>query len=105
LKNLSLTNAIWYVYATQTTINPSAVATDGVPNQILYNTGTNTLYQKQDFGISTNWNVVTIDQVGESIDQLQTASLDQINDYIYAAVNSSVPVLPAALIGVDEGRG
>jgi hypothetical protein len=105
LKNLSNTTALWYVYASQTAINPTLVATLGVPNQLLYNPGTNTLYQKQDSGTTTNWLIVTIQQVGESIDQLQSATLDQLNDYIYAAAASALPVVPPVVIGVDEGRG
>ena len=105
LKNLSTSTSLWYVYATNTIIDPSVVPTLGVTNQILYNTITNTLYQKQDEGETTNWTTTTIDLVGESIDPLQTASLDQINDYIYASAASAVPVAPAVLVGVDEGRG
>lgn len=105
LKNLSSSTPLWYVYVSLTLVDPSAVPTLGVKNQVLYLQATNTLYQKQDEGTTTNWSVVTIDQVGESIDQLQSASLDQINDYIFAAANSNVPVVPPVLIGVDEGRG
>lgn len=105
LKNLSTTTSLWYIYATLTVVDPSVTATLGVPNQLLYFVATNTIYQKQDDGVTTNWVVVTIDQVGESIDQLQTASLDQINDYIFAAAASNVPVVPPVLVGVDEGRG
>lgn len=105
LKNLSTSASLWYIYATNTLINPSAVATLGVTKQLLYNPISNEIWQKQDEGETTNWTLVTIDQVGESIDPLQTASLDQINDYIYAAAASVVPVVPAVLLGVDEGRG
>ena len=105
LKNLSTSTSLWYVYANIVHVNPSLVPTLGVPMQILYNPATNELWQKQDDGETTNWLLVTIDLVGESIDPLQTASLDQINDFIYASAASNVPVAPAVLVGVDEGRG
>ena len=105
LKNLSQSTAFWYIYATPTLVDPSAVATYGVINQLLINTTLNVIYQKQDDGTTTNWTIVNIQDVGESIDPLQAASLEVISDYIYAAANSNVPVVPDILVGVDEGRG
>lgn len=105
LKNLSQTTSFWYVYATQIIVDPTLVATNGVINQIVINTLSGFLYQKQDDGVTTNWVQVNIQDVGESVDALQAASLEVIGDYIYAAANSAVPVVPQVLIGVDEGRG
>lgn len=103
LKNLSPSTAFWYVYAQVVLVNPSVVPTLGVAKQTVNFGGV--LYQKQDQGLTTNWSLVAIEDVGESVDPLQTASLDQLSDPIYAAANSAVPVVPAVLIGVDEGRG
>lgn len=104
LKNLDLVNNFWYVYARTSAINPSVVSTFGVIDDLIYFTGTNTLYQKQDIGNSTNWVAVLIQDVGERVEPLQSASLDSPQD-IYCATDSAVPVVPAVIVGVDQGTG
>lgn len=101
LKNLSDEGPFWYVYATVVLANPSVTPTLGVKNQLVL--FVNQLYQKQDEGQTTNWTAVNIAQVGESVDALQAASLDQIGDAIYAAYPAG-PTSPV-VIAVDEGRG
>lgn len=101
LKNLSSEVSLVYVYATVVLVNPSVVATLGVTKQCVIFGGQ--LYQKQDEGETTNWNPVNIQDVGETIDQLQTASLDEIADSIYMAYTGA-PLNPV-LVAVDEGRG
>ena len=103
LKNLSTEVPVLYCYATVTVTNPSLVATNGVPNQLLL--FGSQLYQKQDPGVTTNWVAVNVTTVGESIDQLQSASLDQINDGIYMAYDATLTPANPVLVGIDEGRG
>jgi hypothetical protein len=104
LKNNDLQNQFWYIYAAASLIDPTLTATIGVPNQLIYNNVTNTLYQKQDFGTTTNWIIVQIEDVGERIEPLQSARLDSLES-IYALSNSAIPAVPAVVVDVDEGRG
>jgi len=104
VKNLDLANNLWYVYATTQNTNPSVVPTFGVVDQLVYDTSTTTLYQKQDVGNNTNWLPVLIQNVGERIEPLQSASLESPQD-IYAATDSAIPVVPAVIAGIDEGTG
>jgi hypothetical protein len=104
LKNLDPTYNFWYTYATTSAINPSVVARFGVVDALVYFTGTNTLYQKQDIGVTTNWVAVNIQDIGERVEPFQTASLDSPQD-IYCATDSAIPVVPAVLVGVDQGTG
>lgn len=103
LKNLSQTTALWYTYADTVLVNPTLVPTLGVTDALVIFGGQ--LYQKQDEGLTINWFAVSIRNVGESIDPLQSATLDAISGNIYASANSAAPVVPQVLIGVDEGRG
>ena len=102
LENFSLETEFFYLYATTTLVNPSAVATFGVPKQLIYNNVANILYQKQDLGLNTNWIVVAPESVGEKILPAQVATLESLED-IYALSNSLVPV--PVVVGIDEGRG
>ena len=102
IENLSLTTGLWYVYAAASLINPSVVATIGVPKDLIY-FGTQ-LYQKQDQGVTTNWIPVSIQNVGEFVAASQTASLDSPQD-VWAAANSAGPVIPAVKVGIDLGTG
>lgn len=104
LKNLDLVNNFWYVYARTLAVNPSIVPTFGVVGDLVYFTGANALYQKQDVGTTTNWNLVLIQDVGERVEPLQSASLDSPQD-IYCATDSAAPVVPAVEVGVDQGTG
>jgi len=90
----------FYVYANNSTTNPSVVARFGLPGDIVFFSGA--LYEKQDTGLSTNWSLVTIETVGEKVFGLQNANLESLQS-IYAAYDSAVPF--SAIIGVDEGRG
>lgn len=102
LENFSLETEVFYLYATTLNVNPSAVPTFGVAEQLIYNSNTNTLYQKQDFGLNTNWNVVLPENVGQKLLQAQVATLESLED-VYALANAVVP--GTYVIGVDEGRG
>lgn len=104
LKNLDLTNNFWYVYADPTIINPTIVPTFGLQFDTLYYTPSNQLYQKQDNGETINWLPVSIQNVGLRIEPLQSASLDS-PEAIYAATDSNVVVVPAVIVGVDQGFG
>lgn len=104
LENFSSTTAFWYVYANDITVNPSVVPTFGSTGEMRFFTGTNTLYQKQDDGTNTNWVAVNIEDVGEKVLALQTASLDSPQD-VYAAADSAVPVVPDVIVGIDKGAG
>lgn len=90
-----------YLYAGSITNNPSAVPTFGVVNQLLYNINTHVLYQKQDNGTNTHWNVVLPQNVAEFVLPFQTASLESLGD-IYAFSDDDTDGLS---IAVDEGRG
>lgn len=103
LKNLSQTTALWYVYLTPVLVDPTIVATNGVQYELVLFGGQ--LYQKQDDGVTTNWVAVNVEDVAESVDPLQTASLDEVASYLYAAAASAAPVVPQVLAGIDEGRG
>ena len=103
-ENFSGSTAIWYIYAMASLVNPSITPTFGVIGQLVYFTPTNTLYQKQDDGITSNWVAVAIEDVGEKIPPLQTASLESPQD-VYAAADSAVPVVPAVIVGLDIGTG
>lgn len=102
LENFSLEVEMFYLYASTQNINPSAVATFGVPNQLIYNNVTNTLYQKQDTGTSTNWIVVQPEDVGEKILQAQVATLESLED-VYVLANTVAA--GTYIVGIDEGRG
>ena len=104
LKNLDLVNNFWYTYATTSAVNPSVVPTFGVTDDIIFYTGTGTLYQKQDDGTTTNWIPVNIQDVGERVEPLQSASLESPQD-IYCSTDAAAPVVPAVLVGVDQGTG
>ncbi len=93
---------VLYFYANPTVIDPSVVPTNGVPNQLLYNSGADILYQKQDNGLSTNWNIVSKASVGRDLFPYQNATLDALQN-IYACANSVAPA--TVQIDVDEGRG
>lgn len=41
-------------------VNPTSVATDGVPGSLLLNTSTGVVYKKNDSGVTTNWSVFAI---------------------------------------------
>lgn len=104
LQNFSQLNSLYYLYAKTGVIDPSVVATNGLTGALFYNSGTNTLYQKQDDGTTTNWVVVLPQDVGELILPGATASLECPQD-IYALANSFVPLIPALKVGVDVGFG
>lgn len=93
---------VMYVYANPTVIDPTAVPTNGVPNQLLYNVGADILYQKQDEGTTTNWVVVTKQSVGRKLFPYQNATLDALQN-IYGFVDSAVAA--SAVLDLDEGRG
>lgn len=104
LRNFSTSTSIFYVYANDTTVNPSVTATYGVTGQMLFFTTSNTLYQKQDDGTNTNWVAVNIEDVGEQIGALQSGTLDSPQS-IYVAANSNAPVVPDVIVGIDLGSG
>lgn len=104
VKNLDAVTSLWYVYAAESLVNPSAVATFGVPTQLIYHSPSNQLYQKQDDGITTNWTAVQIEDVGESIQPLQSASLESPETY-WAAADSAAPPAVQVIVGVDKGSG
>jgi hypothetical protein len=90
-----------YLYATTLPIDPSVVPTFGVLYQLIYNSGTNTLYQKQDDGVNTNWIVVLPENVGEIVQPYQSAELESLED-IYAMADDPATGIS---IAVDAGRG
>lgn len=102
LQNFDSSLGFFYVYANDIAVNPSVVATFGATGEMRFFTGTNTLYQKQDDGVNTNWLAVNIEDVGERVSPLQTASLDSPQD-VYAAVDSAVPA--TTIVGIDKGVG
>ena len=104
VKNLSLSTSLWYIYAAETVVDPSVVATFGSTEQLLYQVSTNTLFEKQDEGTTINWVPVNIEDVGESIQPLQSASLESPENY-WAAADSAVAVIPAVKVGIDKGSG
>lgn len=102
LKNLDLSNNFWYIYARTQVANPSVVATFGVIDDLIVSGGV--IYQKTDIGLTTNWTPVLIQDVGERVEPLQSASLDSPQD-IYCSTDSAVPVAIPVVIGVDQGTG
>lgn len=102
LENFSLDTEMFYLYAGTLNIDPTVTATFGVEEQLIYNNVSNTLYQKQDSGVTTNWLVVQPEDVGQKLLQAQVASLESLED-IYMLANA----LGAGtyIVGVDEGRG
>lgn len=102
LTNLSDQYSFFYFYClTAPGVDPSAVAVNGVPSQLLYNPTGNLLYQKQDVGLTTNWILVNPEDVGEVVQPLQTAGLESLGD-VYAITNDGVT---AITIAYDAGRG
>lgn len=104
VKNLDNSDNIFYIYATTLAIDPSAVATFGVPNDLIYNSVSQILYQKQDTGITTNWTVVTIDQVGFTLEPFQSATLDSLQD-IYVATAANGAPAAGTFVNIDQGQG
>lgn len=102
ITNTSDSITLRYIYPiTAPGVNPSATATFGVTDQLLYDTTGNILYQKQDNGVNTNWVVVSPSDVAEVILPLQSASLESLGD-IYAFADDGVSSITVAY---DEGRG
>lgn len=99
IKNLSA-DSIWYVYAAPSVINPSVVPVFGNPDQLIYYSPTNQLYQKQDDGVTNNWTAVQIENVGEDIEPLQTATLESPENY-WASTSTVNP----GLVAIDKGSG
>lgn len=104
VKNLDYSTNLWYVYADTSADDPTVVPTFGNIDDLIFFTGTNTLYQKTDIGVNTNWVAVNIQDVGERIEPLQMASLESPQD-IYCAADSNVPVVPQVVVGIDQGIG
>ena len=103
-ENFSSSTALWYTYALTLAVNPSVVPTFGVDDAKAYDSVGNQLYRKNGSGLDTNWVPVNIQDVGEKILPLQTATLES-QESIYAAADSAVPVVPQVVIGLDEGVG
>ena len=101
LKNLSDTIQLFYLYATTSPIDPSVVPTNGLTEELLYNSVSNTLYQKQDDGVTTNWVVVLPQNISEVVDPGETASLESPQD-VYVLSNSGATNVT---VGVDLGLG
>lgn len=101
LSNFSEEVNLLYVYAELTTINPAAISTFGVKDQLLYNQGSNILYQKQSTGDGVDWNIVLVQNVAERVLPFQNATLESLGS-IYV---TSEDVATTVLVGVDEGRG
>lgn len=106
LKNINDSYDFWYVYAGEISYSPQVVNTFGVKNQLLYNTTTNTLYQKQNDGQGSDWLPVLIQDVGERVEPYQTASLESLEN-IWCAANTDEVIAPATnvIVDIDEGRG
>lgn len=102
LENLSLTTGCWYIYAREVLADPTATATAGSTGQMVIFGGV--IYQKNDDGITTDWTIVAIEDVGEFIGAQQTAELDS-PESVYVSADSNVAVVPAVVIGVDRGAG
>lgn len=101
LTNSSDAITMRYLYASVTVVDPSAIATFGVTDQLLYNPNINTLYQKQDDGTNMHWVIVAATDVAEYVLPFQSASLETLGD-IYAFADDPASGL---VIAVDEGRG
>lgn len=100
LENLSALENLLYLYAKTVAVNPTLVATDGVEMELAYNVGSNTLYQKQDDGSTTNWLVVQPEDVAHTIYPEQNATLDALGE-IWVLTDGAAPIT----IGVETGRG
>ncbi len=101
LSNLDPGNSLLYIYAITASVNPSVTPRNGIQGQLLWNPDTNLLYQKQDSGLNTNWNVVAVEDVAEEIFPYQNATLEALGD-IYGVSNSASEDI---VIAYDEGRG
>lgn len=104
LKNLNETFDLLYIYASTVVINPMVTALFGVKNQLVYNMGLNTLYQKQSDGLGTDWIVVQMQNVAEKIGPLQSASLESLES-IWCLTEAVGPIVPGMIVDIDEGRG
>jgi len=100
LENFDAQRSFYYVYTNDIAVNPTLVATFGVTGEMRFFTGTGTLFQKQDEGTTVNWLAVAIEDVGEKVLPLQTASLDAPQD-----VRAAVEAGAAIIVGVDKGVG
>lgn len=100
IENLSAVTSVHYLYAKTIAFDPTVVPLIGVINELAYNVGTATLYQKQDDGITTNWVVVLAANVAETIFPEQVAQLNALGE-IWGVSAGAVGVT----VGIDEGRG
>lgn len=107
LKNLNEDFNFWYIYATTTAVlNPSVTPTFGVKYQIIYNTTSNIIYEKQSDGTGIDWLPVLIQDVGERVDAFQSANLDSLED-VYCCADTTSPIIPpqvAVVVDIDSGR-
>lgn len=101
LTNLSEDVTMGYLYALTLNIDPSVTPTNGVPDQLIYNSTSNTLYEKQDNGTTNNWTVVQPKDVCEVVQPLQTAGLEALGDIYALALSNSAGIRMA----YDQGRG
>lgn len=101
IKNFSSTVQLFYLYAVTLAVDPSVVPTIGLTDELLYNPTSNTLYQKQDDGITNNWLVVLPQNVGDIVDAGENASLESPQD-LYVMANSLVTQVT---VGIDLGLG
>ncbi len=101
IKNLDAAVQLIYIYAITQVVDPSAVAVNGLTDELLYNPNTHVLYQKQDDGTTTNWSIVLPQNVGEVVDPGETASLESPQD-LYVLANSGGTTVT---VGVDVGLG
>jgi len=104
LENFSQANSIFYLYADTINVDPTVTPTFGVTTALIYNDVSNTVYQKQDDGLNTNWLVIAPEDVAELIFPGASATLDALQD-VYAFVNSAIPIVPSVFVGIDAGRG
>jgi len=103
LENTSTTNDLYYGYVTEGVIDPSAIATFGLINDMYMNTVSGLIYVKADDGITTNWAITTLQVSGFLIRAAQSVDILSLQVVVAQAADLA-PVTPI-VVDLDYGRG
>ena len=102
LENTSVTDDMYYTYVTKLAVDPSVVATFGLPNDHVLDTVSGLLYIKSDTGITTNWTITTVQVSGFLIRAAQSVDIQSLQ-VVVAQAAEILPLNPIT-IDIDYGR-